>query len=243
MTQLTQIQYGWSHLLWLTILLVLLYLLLLFFRKIMSNLVFIGGWRSTIGIIVDRATTLYEPIALLIIFSLFVAINPLLHGIFTGLFVLLSIAHIRNYVHGKMIKTNRAIELGRKITVADQEGIITKMGRLGIQVRSDEGLHFIPYGNIISSGFILSSGVNIGGYYKLDITLPKEVEFRQSVQELTDLLISSPYIDGDYKPEISRSISSEHKTKVKLLVREEGHVHDLISLLEENGYQSEITKS
>lgn len=236
------IQYGWTHLLWLSIILAALYIILVFLKKIMSNLVFIGGWRGSIRIFLERAITLYEPIALIVLVAFFIAINPVLHGIIVGLIMIISITHIRNYIHGKLIKTNNAIQVGRRINVINQEGIITRMGRFGILVRSDEGLHFIPYASLVSQGFILSSGQNIGGYYKLNIMLPQEIESRRSLQELTDLLISSPYIDGDYKPEISRSRTSERTTKVKLLVREESHVHDLMTLLEENGYDSEITK-
>ena len=192
---------------------------------------------------IDRVYILYEPIALLIFLALFIVINPLFHGLLGALLVIFSISHIRNYVNGKIIRTYRSIRLGRKLNIGHQDGIITDMGRFGLRIRSDEGLHYIPYNTLVGQGFILSSGENIGGYYKLNITLPEELDTKVSQKELTDMLISSPYIDGTYKPEIIRSTSTKRTTKVKLLVREESHVYDLMALLEENGYQSEITKT
>jgi len=89
----------------------------------------------------------------------------------------------------------------------------------------------------------MSSGEKIGGYYHLTITQMESEESTASLSEVSHLLISSPYVDGDHKPKITRSLSDPEEIDIKLLVKEESHLHDLISLLSEHGYKSVITKS
>jgi len=80
-------------------------------------------------------------------------------------------------------------------------------------------------------------------YYHLRITPEDDEEPKAILSDVTHILISSPYLDGDHKPEISRSITNPGEINTKLLVKEESHLHDLISLLGEHGYKSVITKS
>ena len=89
----------------------------------------------------------------------------------------------------------------------------------------------------------MSSGEKIGGYYRLNITREKSEAGYNYLSELSNMLISSPYVDGDHKPEIKRSIHAQDTIDVRLLVKEEQHLNDLIALLREHGYQSKITKS
>lgn len=240
---LFHIDYNWSDLFLLSIILILVYLLLYFIRRIISSLVFIGRLRSIIRLTLEKVLVLYEPLSLFLVMSLFVMIKPIFHGIIIGSIVLLGFAHFRNYVHGRLIMIDRSLHLGRRLNILDHEGIITHMGRFGIQVRSDNGLHYMPYHLLVTQGFILSSGEKIGGYYNLQIKLQEDVEDKASLTELSHMLTSSPYVDGDHKPEISRSISSNRSVDVKLLVKEESHVYDLMALLDENGFLSVIIKS
>ena len=235
--------YGWPYLMWLSILFLGGYLLLIFIKKIIIHITFPGTFRVLLKRSLEIVLVLYEPVTFLVLACVFVMIHPGFHGLMVGLALLLSFTHIRNYVHGRFMKTYNSLQPGRLITFEHQEGIIVRAGRFGIDIRRDQGLHYLPYHELITKGYILSSGDQIGIYYNLSIRPKKDDEENRLFNELSDILMSSPYVDGDHKPEIGRSISSDGKRIVRLLVREEGHVYDLISLLEENGYLSEITKS
>lgn len=237
------IHYNWGDLIFWTILLTLLYGGLLFLRKIINNISFVGRLRSMVRKFLDAFLILFEPIGLLVLVSIFIMIKPAFHGLMIGILGILGFEHIRNYFHGRLMMSNQALRIGRLIKIRNEEGIITELGRLGIEVRSDDGVHYLPYHALVKNGYVLSSGDKIGGYYHLMIEPMTQSANINHFMELSDILTSSPYVDGDHKPEINRSIGSDHKMQAKILVKEEGHVHDLIAVLEENGYQSAITKS
>jgi len=241
--QLIHIDYNWTDLIFLTIVLVAIYAILIFTKRVISGISWVGRLRSTIKKIVNTLVILYEPLSILIVISVFVMIKPAFHGLIVGIIGVVGFSHLRNYFHSRLIQTGKALKTGRRIRVLDQVGIITDLGRLGIQIRSDDGLHYIPYHELVSRGFVLSSGDKIGGYYNLQVDPKDEEHIDQDMQRLSNILISSPYVDGDYKPEISRSITLDGKINVRLLVKEESHIHDLMSLLEENDFMSVITKS
>ncbi len=237
------IDYNWGDLIFLTIILVLVYLLLLFFRKIVFSISILGGTRKIVQRFLDITLILYEPLFILVIVSVFVMIKPGVHGLIIGVILVMGYSHIRNYFHGRLFMSDKSLKAGRRIKITNQEGIITSMGRLGIQVRSDDGLHYLPYQILVTEGFVMSSGDKIGGYYHLSINEPKDELGKNYETELSNILVSSPYVDGDHKPEIERSIISDGVIDVRLLVKEEQHLNDLIALLAEYGYHSKISKS
>lgn len=241
--QFFNFDYNWGDLIFLTVALVLVYVLLFFLRKIIHSLSFLGRLRSLAKRSIDVIFVFYEPICVLILISVFVMIKPAFHGLLVGAIGVLGFSHWRNYFHGRLFMTDRSLQSGRRIRITDHEGIIIKMGRLGIQVRSDDGLHYMPYHTLVSEGFVLSSGDKIGGYYHLNVSKDEEKMDVSIIEKLTNILISSPYVDGDHKPEIKRSIISENIVEVKLLVKEENHLFDLMTLLEEYGFQSRTTKT
>jgi hypothetical protein len=235
--------YNWSDLFLLSLVLVLMYLLLIFVRKIILSVSFVGRLRVMVKRVLDVIIILYEPISLLIVISVFVMIKPAFHGLLIGIMGVIGFSHLRNYAHSRIIQSSSGLKTGRRIKIHEQLGIITDLGRLGIQIRSDDGLYYIPYHVLVIEGYILSSGDKIGGYYNLNISSGKHEQINQAIDELSNILISSPYVDGDYKPEITRSLSLDGTLDVRLLVKEESHIHDLIGLLEENQFISRIIKS
>lgn len=241
--RLFELNYTWTDLFLLIVVLGLLYLLLLFIRRIIPSLSFLGRLRSSFRKFLDKVISLYEPIVVLLVVAVFVMIKPGFHGFMMIALVLFILDHVRNYFQGRLYLTNKTLQVGRRIKVNGSEGVIVKLGRFCIDVRTDEGLSFLPYQTLIKHGYVMTSGEKIGGYYHLTITHEETEETTPSMSDVSHLLISSPYVDGDHKPKIARSLTNPNEIIVKLLVKEESHLHDLISLLSENGYKSVITKS
>jgi len=240
---LFELNYTWTDLFLLIVVLGLFYLLLFFIRRIIPSLSFLGRLRSPFRKFLDKVIILYEPLAILLITAVFVMIKPGFHGLMVGALTLFSLDHVRNYFQGRLYLTNSTLKVGRRIKVNGSEGVIVKLGRFGVDVRTDEGLSFLPYQTLIKNGYVMSSGDKIGGYYHLTISPEEDDESKTVLSDVTHLLISSPYVDGDHKPEITRSLTQTGEINIKLLVKEESHLHDLISLLREHGYTSVITKS
>jgi len=225
--QIFELNYTWTDLFLLIIVLGIIFLLLFFLRRIIPSLSFLGRLRSPLRKWLEKIIILYEPLALLIIAAVFVMIKPGFHGLMLGALVIFSIDHVRNYFQGRLYLTNKTLKVGRRIKVSGNEGIITNLERFGVDVRTDEGLSFIPYQILIQNGYVMSSGDKIGGYYHLTISPEDKEESKAILSEVTHLLVSCPYIDGDHKPEISRSLTNPLEINTKLLVKEESHLHDL----------------
>lgn len=243
LTDILNIEYTWTHFFIVVVVLILTYLLLIFLNKIVVNVALTGQHRTFLTKALEVSLIYYEPVAFVIAVSLFVMIKPALHGLFVGLLSIAAINHFRNYINGRILIGKRTFVEGQLIKVGDRAGIISEMGKLGIRMKSDDGLHYFPYKLLMTEGYTLSSGDKIGGYYHLDIRTCKTDEMDEGYNRLTQILISSPYLDGDHKTDISRSITVKELIHVKLLVKEERHIFDLITLLEENEFVAELSKS
>ena len=78
--QFFNFHYNWSDLIFLAVVLVLVYVLLYFLRKIIHSLSFLGRLRSMAKGIIDAIFVFYEPICVLILISVYVMIKPAFHG-------------------------------------------------------------------------------------------------------------------------------------------------------------------
>ena len=228
------ISYSWRDFILLLFCLCIVYIALL---SIKTSL------KDRIKKVFDVTLNVYETVSILLILVVFFLIKPALHGLILIAVLGMGFQHLRNYVHSRLFHIMGHVKKGLHIKVDDQKGIITHMGRLGIEMKSDVGLHQIPYDTLVKKGYILSSGERIGGYYRLQVNAKEGTLDRQRIQELIHVLYSSPYVDSSYRPEIVRSLSDHDMIDVKLLVKEEHHIRDLIEVLEEQGYLSVIIKS
>ena len=233
----------WTNLLWVVVALTVLYVVFVTLRRLIRNFLLTGKVRRVVNKALDRFLILYEPISIVIFFSVFILIRPVLHGIILFFLIIFALKYVTNYFYGRLVMAEGLLKEGLRVEFEGRQGIITKMGRFGTEVRSDNGLHYLPYNKLVTNGYLLAAGKEVGGYFHISVQLPEDKEERLSFRLLSDLLISSPYIDVDHKPEISRSMSGDRSIAVKLLVKAEDHIHDLIAYLEENGYVSTITKS
>ncbi len=232
------IQYTWGN--WLTTLfgLAALYLLLRFLNKRLSRINFFGKYQNRVQRIIHTVLLVYEPLALLILGIGFVLINPTYNGLGLGLVLLVGFNHFRNYTNGRLVLFDKNIKKGNKIATGNLSGIISEMGRLGVRLKNEKGLHFVNYSKLLSEGYLLRSGEEIGGYHKLKIA-PKEKE-TLSRDKIMDLLSAAPYLDWHYRPELSFPKKIEGHINARVSVKEKSHLLDLLALIEEWGYEAEV---
>ena len=232
------IQYTWGN--WLTTLLALavFYLLLRFLHKRLIGINFFGKHQSRVQRIIHAILLVFEPLAMLILGIGFILINPLYNGLALGLMLLAGFNHFRNYANGRIVLFDKNIKAGTKIATGNLSGIISKMGRLGLRLKNEKGVHFINYSKLMSEGYLLRSGEEIGGYYKLKI-FPKENE-KISREKIMDQLSAAPYLDWNIKPDLSFSKKKETQLNARVTVKEKSHLLDLLMLIEEWGYEAEV---
>lgn len=237
MENLLSVQFSWGYLLRSILLLLVLYFALQFISRILQRAAFLGRWQTPAQKVVRYLILVFEPLAIIWVGGIFVLINPVFHGLLLALLFLSAFTHLRNYIAGRVIQLDQYIERGSRLRAGTVEGVVLELGRLGLQLQTKEGLYQLTYGKLLDGGYTLLSGDEIGGFYHLKIT-PKDPEAKtRHLQHLQQLLVTAPYLDWSHKPELTALEEEEQKLEARVLVREENHLHDLMALIREWGYQ------
>ncbi len=233
-------QFTWQRLLLVAISLLALFFLLKFLDRILGRFNFLGKYQEIVKNCIHYTLLIYEVLALLILGSVFVLINPQFHGILALIVVVGGFTHIKNYFSGRIVQYDNSINVGKRLKTENVQGIISDMGRLGIKVRTKKGLQFINYSNLVNHGYMLLSGDEVGGFYQLNIK-PNEIDEKIDYHvQLIDLLATTPYLDWNHKPQIIPSKDDTKSIQARVVVKEESHLHDLITLINEWGYSCRV---
>jgi hypothetical protein len=240
MQDILQRHYVWGDLLTATIVLLALYFFLQFAHRVLGRAFFLGRFQEPVRRAIHNLRLVYELLVLLVIGGIFVLINPLFHGLLLVLLIFAGFAQIRNYVSGQIVQSNPHVVIGKRIRVDKLKGIIADLGRLNLQLQTREGLHYIGYARLLSEGYTLISGDEVGGLYQLQVR-PLDSETNvDHIPLLLDKLASAPYLDWNHKPELRPSPKDPELINARLLVREENHLHELAALIGEWGYECRV---
>lgn len=230
---------SWWQLLLLTGILAGLYFGLQFMRRLVVILGLRPGTRRPLENVLRKASIVFEPIALLMLLVAFLRINPLIHGATIALALLGTFHHVRNYLEGRLILLENKLRVGEAVSVGTVRGRLIRMGRLGMKIRHDHGLHHLGYHQLLQSGYVLESGSESGEFYRLKLRPREQSERSQYHQEaLTQFLGTAPYVDWTHLPELT-STDEENTWLARVQVREETHLKDLLRLMQERGYDCE----
>lgn len=231
--------FNWTNLILVALLLWAGYLLLSYLKGSLQSSTFLGQYqRRTMGVL-SVFLLLYEPITVLTLTMIFLFINPFTHGIMILVIILAAFTRIRDYVSGRIIQTSSLLVEGKRMKTAKSTGVISRIGRMGLYLQTGEGLHFVNYSNLLTEGYSLATGKEIGGYYQLHIR-PKELDEFQPLQFLEDKFVSTPYLDRTFKPELSLNEKNDREILARIAVREDQHLHELLDLLAEWGYPATV---
>lgn len=217
-----------------------IYLLLRFAGQILQRFHLSRSLQQNLENSLERIRQIYEPIAIILVMSLFFIVRPVLHGPVMLLLFIGAFAHIRNYISGRLIVVGRRLELGDRVRMDALTGRVFKLGNLGMHIQSKEGLHYYNYSRIFAEGYTLIPGDEFGGMYRLDIfPASAERDSGQLGEHLFNLLSSAPYLDHSFKPEVKEIEGKPGHHDTQLLLREESHLRELQLLLREWGYEFE----
>ncbi len=223
----------WTDFFTLDIFLLAFYFVLTFAQRMLPRLSMAERYLGPVRRTIDYIILAYEPLVILIVTSNFILIDPVLHGTLVAILLLAGFSHVRNYVSGRLVRLDPSIKVGERLKLQNTQGIITEKGRLGLHLRSSKGKHFINYSQLYSEGYLLLSGEEIGGFYQLNIRPRDPEEKVDYARRLSDLLTTTPYLDWNHTPEIRANTNNETLSyQARFSVREEGHLRDLIALIE-----------
>ena len=234
-------QFSWTGFLTLSIGLLGLYFILQAAYRLSQRTSILGRWQGRVIDRIRQTLLIYEPIALFLLVGAFILINPILHGILIAFLLLTGFSHLRNYISGRIILFETPNLRGKRMRTGGVEGIVAQAGRLGLQVETSEGLHSLYYSQIQANGYTLLAGEEIGGVFQLYIESKGEEKSIKNPVHLLDQLATAPYVDWNHKPELLHTYIDKEGVQVRIWVQEESHLYDLLSLIQEWGYQPSLT--
>lgn len=234
-------QFSWTGFLTLSIGLLGLYFILQAAYRLSQRTSILGRWQGRVIDRIRQTLLIYEPIALFLLVGAFILINPILHGILIAFLLLTGFSHLRNYISGRIILFETPNLRGKRMRTGGVEGIVAQAGRLGLQVETSEGLHSLYYSQVQANGYTLLAGEEIGGVFQLYIESKGEEKSIKNPVHLLDQLATAPYVDWNHKPELLHTYIDKEGVQVRIWVQEESHLYDLLSLIQEWGYQPSLT--
>lgn len=242
MDKLLLINFSWGKFLLIALVLIAIYTGLFVIQQFTKHSSFSGRFQKEFKNLFRQIYIVYELVAILILASVFVLINPFLNGMILLFLVLGSLPYIRSYISGRWVHFDQTITEGVEIKTGGLQGVILKMGRVKMRMQTKEGLHHLSYNKLLTNGYTLISGNEIGGFYHLEL-LPKDSvnDIKNHHLHLMDLFATAPYIDWHHKPEIFQNDSGVDTVDAKVLIKEESHLQELIGLIKEWGYNCTVT--
>lgn len=233
--------FNWTNLILVALLLWGVYLLLSYLKRSMQGSALLGRHQRRAMEILSGFLLLYEPLTVLTLTMIFLFINPFTHGIMLMVIILAAFTRIRDYVSGRIIQTSSLLVEGKRMKTAKSTGVISRIGRMGLYLQTGEGLHFVNYSKLLTEGYSLATGKEVGGYYQLHI-LPKEMEEEESIRFLENKFVSTPYLDRSFRPELTINEKNDREIMARIAVREDQHLRELLQLMEEWGYPARIAR-
>lgn len=235
-----ELNYTWGNLLKLVVILATIWLVLYFVRELFRRTIWFGKSQSSLLRVVEVLVLLFEPITVLLVITTFVLINPIPHGLILVLVIAGGFPHFKNYLSGRIVRFDSKVKVDKKLKTKEISGIIYEKERLGLRLKTAKGLQFIGYSQLLNQGYMLLADEEIGGFYKLRIE-PKTEEEKSvnHLHKLQNLLISAPYLDRNYRPEITQD---GNLIEAQISVREKTHLTELSALIDERGYSCKVLK-
>lgn len=227
-------RFSWFSFGFIALLLILTYSGIQFLLSLFKKTDSVNRYRKLLISGIQDFILLYEPIALLVLLSVFVFIDPPLHGLLFLAGLLFSFQYIKDYLCGRILRFEHNFEHSMRLQTPNVKGVLSNIGRLGLSLKTDRGLQFINYSELYKFGFTALHSKGVGGMYELTLS-PLEGRDTKSLTSLKQLLTNTPYIDSSPKPELSEQGQAGHY-ELRVQVREETHLNDFIQLLKEWGF-------
>jgi hypothetical protein len=234
--------YSWGGLLTKAMILGLLYTLLYLSSWYMARNMAPAYWQQRLYTSIRHILLVFESLTILILVSYFVLIKPFYHGLIVLFLMITGFRHFRNYFSGAILRFHPAIRTGSRLNSNGIKGVITEVGRLGIKLQDNKGVHFQDYELLWNQGYSLLNSEETGRFFQLQITADPTPDNSNDQKSLRQLINSSPYINWQHQPKLSAINQEPSHYLLQLAVHEEKHLTDFIERLEEDHFTCQIAK-
>ena len=242
MNYFLETSYGWANLIGIAVLLFLIYLALLVLKLLLDRFDLLGSNQKRVNTALHYLLLIYEPVAGLLLASVFVMVSPRMNGLILLLSLILGGGYFKNYIAGRFICRDESFGKGKRIAVNGTEGVIYEPERFGVQIQTKRGRHFVSYSKMAGEGYTILGGEQIGETLHLSLAANNTKNRKNHKEYLADRLASVPYLDRLQKPILEISEEDPDKIQVHLPVRDANQSGDLRRLLNDWGYSCKVLK-
>jgi len=243
MQEITSNPIGWFTFFIVSILLIVLQQIATYGVRYLRNLMIFGRIRIPVSDFAKKGLVISEPIIFFCILGMFIYINPIINGLGVLLLSAITFLQIRDYLSGRIILYSSTIMNDKKISIGNYSGSVVKIGKMGMHISTPEGILYLNHYRIITEGFILSAGEELGEYCHLLLTSKSaETKTQDVIRKLNEMLVTLPFINWKYKPKISGSSQNPGEIEVRMLLHEKVATDEVIRFFVETGYQCVIRK-
>ena len=193
-----------------------------------------------------------NPVALLVLAAIFVAIWPLAHGLMLGLLVLFGFRYIRDYLSGKILRFDRGMQQGRTVQTHVGTGTISSFGLTALFIQREDGRSRVGFTDLLQQGYTVTGSSERGGYFRLEVVpnkvpSPGDEEIdkcllnsdqlsRKLIQALTD----NPYVKPDFSVNKKLITADDWSLEASVGLHRAEHLDHLVAQLIETGFHTSI---
>jgi len=230
-----------------------LYVLLVLLRRRLDRGLYLREADGTVRAALRVILLLIDPLAILVLAAVFVAIWPALHGLILGLIVLLGFPYIRDFVAGRVFRFDRNVRMGRQIKLPKSQGTVANLGLTALYIQHEQGRSSYRYSEVLQHGYTLAGDPRRGGFFHLQVLLPNastsseiedgqvaEVTEVKTLEELRHALIDNPYVRQEFHLEVQSDLDSATSVDISIGVHRAEHVQYLIDQLREQGFNASL---
>lgn len=183
----------------------------------------------------------YELVAAVILTVLYLRINVITHSIVLAVVIFVTWVPLRNLLNGRFLWLTTSLKKGQKIAFNGEEAIVRSVAPLALVLQTNEGTQIVDYTHLREHGLTLISGNQLSNFLELRIS-PNE-KGKVARTPLDQLLLTCPYLDWSYRPEISTHEFPNLGYELKVLLIDEKYRRGFIALIKEWGYSVALPSS
>ena len=253
----------WEQFRYVGLCLVVVYVLLVFFQRKLETGLYLREVDTLVRRLVRIAILALDPLFLLTMVGLFVAVWPTVHGLIAVLVLAFAYRPIREYVAGRIVQFDRATAIGHHLIKGQVRGVINGFGLTGLYLQQEEGRARIPYTQLLQEGYTVAVDPEVSAYYHLLITLQEEPDEEEGgaeataetararrraaaddldemIRRLRNRLVESPYVRRGFTIVPHAGGESGRVLDLDVGLHRGDHVRHLIRQLREAGFEASL---
>ncbi len=242
--------------------LVTIYVLLYLLQRRMDSGLYLRDVDALVRASVRVTLLVLDPLILLVMLGLFVALWPAVHGMIVLLLIVFAYRPLKEYIAGRIFRFDPATTIGRHLIQRDARGVINGFGLTGIYLQQEEGRMRIPYTELLHGGYTVAIDPEVSAYYHLLITMSEEQDEDEEdddtaergrqrrrletndldlmTRQLRNRLVESPYVRRGFTIAPHAGGESGLVLDLDVGLHRGDHVRHLIRQLRESGFEASL---